>query len=106
MDGQDLERKLQELAKRKWEEVKNGLEIVIGDWRINIKDPACKAIHMIIAYQGIIGDAVSVEPHAALAWTGVVAILPVSVKCWNDVAACAGDTDVRFPVIAKPGQAD
>jgi N-terminal domain of NWD NACHT-NTPase len=105
MDGQDpeLERKLQELAERKWKEVKSGLEIFIGDWRINIKDPACKAIHMIIAYQGIIGDVVSVEPHAALAWTGVVAILPVSVKC---VATCAGDTDVHFPVIAKPSQAD
>jgi hypothetical protein len=35
---------------------------------------------MIIAFQQIIGDAVSAEPHAALAWTGVVAILPVSIK--------------------------
>jgi hypothetical protein len=88
MDGQELEQKLQELAEYKWKEVKSGPEIIIGDWRINIKDPACKAIHMIIAYQGIIGDIVSVEPHAALAWTGVVAILPVSVKCWSDVAIC------------------
>ena len=59
---------------------------------------------MIIAYQRIIRDAVSVEPRAALAWTGVVATLPVSFR--SDVATCAGDADVRFPVIAKPGQAD
>ena len=80
MDGQELERKLQELAECKWKEVKSGPEIVIGDWRINIEDPACKAIHMIIAFQGIIGDVASVEPHAALAWTGVVTLLPVSVE--------------------------
>jgi hypothetical protein len=78
MDDRELERKIKELAKWKWEEVKNGLEIVMRDWRINIKDPACKAFSMTIAFQDIIGD-VSVEPHAALAWTGVVTILPVSV---------------------------
>ena len=80
MDGPELERKLQALAECKWKEVKSGPEIVIGDWRINIKNPACKAIHMIIAFQGIIGNVVSVEPHAALAWTGVVTILPVSTE--------------------------
>ena len=106
MDGQELEIKLQELAECKWKEVKNGPEIVIGDWRINIKDPAYKAIHMVMAYQHIIGEIVSVEPHAALAWTGVVTILPVSTESLSDVAISAGDTDVRFLVIIKPGQAD
>ena len=43
MDGRELEQKIKELAKWKWEEVKNGLEIVMRDWGINIKDPACKA---------------------------------------------------------------
>ena len=80
MDGQELEQKLQELAECKWEEVKNGPEIVIGDWRIKIKDPAYKAIHMIMAFQNIIGEVVSAEPHAALAWTGVMTILPVSTE--------------------------
>ena len=88
MNGQELERKLQELAKCKWKEVKSGPESIIGDWRIRIKNPACKAIHMIIAYQGIIGGILIAEPHAALAWTGVVAILPVSVKCLSDAAIC------------------
>jgi hypothetical protein len=66
-------------------QVERGPESVIGDWRIKIKGPACKAIHMTTAFQGIIGDVVSVEPHAALAWAGVVTILPVSVKRLSDV---------------------
>ena len=78
MDSQELEQKLNELAKWKWKEVKNGLEIVIRDWGINIEDLACKAFSMTIAFQDIIGDG-SVKPHVALAWTGVVTILPVSV---------------------------
>jgi hypothetical protein len=80
IDGEELEQKLRDLVECKWKEVKSGPEIVIGDWKIDIKDQAYNVIRMIIAFQQIIGDAISAEPHAALAWTGVVAILPVSIK--------------------------
>jgi hypothetical protein len=80
MDDQELEQKLQQLAERKWTEVKSGPEIVIGDWKIDVKDQAYNVIRMVIAFQNIIGDVVSAEPHAALAWTGVVMILPVSIE--------------------------
>ena len=80
IDDQELEQKLQQLAKRKWTEVKSGPEVVIGDWKIDVKDQVYNVIRMVIAFQDIIGNAVSVEPHAALAWTGVVIILPVSIE--------------------------
>jgi NWD NACHT NTPase-like protein len=80
IDGEELETKLTELVECKWKKVKSGPEIVIGDWKVGIKDQAYNIIRTVIAFQRIIGGVVSAEPHAALAWAGVVAILPVSIK--------------------------
>jgi N-terminal domain of NWD NACHT-NTPase len=52
----------------------------MGDWKIDVKDQAYDVIRMVIAFQKIIGDIVCAEPHAALAWAGVVVILPVSIS--------------------------
>jgi hypothetical protein len=80
IDGEELEQKLGESVERKWKEVKHGPKIIIGDWKIDIKDQAYNVIRMIIGFQDVIGDVVSAEPHAARAWAGVVAIFPVSIE--------------------------
>jgi hypothetical protein len=46
--------------------------------RIVVRKLVLKAIQAISAFKPIISGAVSAEPHAALAWAGIMTILPVN----------------------------
>ena len=52
--------------------------VTIGGKKIYPKKVAQHAVHGIIAIKDVISPVVSSEPHGAVAWAGVLVILPVS----------------------------
>jgi hypothetical protein len=71
---------LQEPVGRKLKEVqKSRLKITVSGKEIVVKEQVGKVVHIILSIKDFIGSAVSTEPHAALAWAGVLVVLPVSI---------------------------
>ena len=78
--GEDRAQRLQKLAKDKLDGIQKAqLKVTVGGKEIVVKDQVRKLVHTILTFKDFIGNAISAEPHAALAWAGVVIILPVSV---------------------------
>ena len=42
-----------------------------------------KVVHTILSAKDLIGPTISAEPHAALAWAGVLVVLPVGISLTN-----------------------
>ena len=73
------EERLQNLVKDKLDAMQEArLKVTVGGEEIIVKDQVCKVIRTIISCKDFIGAAISAEPHASLAWAGVLIILPVS----------------------------
>jgi hypothetical protein len=75
----DREQQLQQVVNRKIEDMQNSrLKITVGGKEV-AKEVVGKIVRAVISAKGFISSAVSTEPHAALAWAGVLVILPVSI---------------------------
>ena len=71
---------LQGLVDRKLQDVQKAqLKITVGGKEVIVKEQVRKVVHAILSAKDFIGSAVIAEPHAALAWAGVLVILPVSI---------------------------
>jgi hypothetical protein len=80
VEGEDRAERLQKLAKDKLDGIQKArLKVTIGGDEIVVQDQVRKVVHTILTFRDFIGSAISAEPHAALAWAGVVIILPVSI---------------------------
>jgi N-terminal domain of NWD NACHT-NTPase len=55
------------------------LKITVRGKEIVVREQVSKIFHAIISAKDIIGSAISAEPCAALAWAGVLVVLPVSL---------------------------
>jgi hypothetical protein len=78
-DGYYQERRLQELTLRKLDFLAEARwKITIGGKDFVVRDQIAKIARKVLSFKDSIGVAVSAEPHAALAWAGVLVILPVS----------------------------
>lgn len=76
----DREVQLQKLVDRKLQAMQNSqLKITVGGKEVVVKDQVGKIVRTILSAKDFIGSAVSAEPHAALAWAGVLVVLPVSI---------------------------
>jgi hypothetical protein len=76
----DKEARLQKLINQKLGDIENTrLKIIVGGKEVVVKEQVGKVVHTILSVMDFIRVAVSVEPHAALAWAGVLVILPVRV---------------------------
>ncbi|OJJ42671.1 hypothetical protein ASPZODRAFT_169958 [Penicilliopsis zonata CBS 506.65] len=72
------DRQLQDLAQRKLKAVHEGhRKIIVQGKKVVIKDQINRVIRTILASKDFISTLLSSEPHASLAWAGVVLILPV-----------------------------
>ena len=77
--GEDRAQQLKNLVNDKLDAIQKAqLTVTIRGEKIVVKDKVREIVHTIISFKDFIGTAVSAEPHAALAWAGVVIILPVS----------------------------
>lgn len=79
LQGDQRKLELHTLVKIRLEEYKNArLRINVCGKESVVSEKAIKFVHAILSAKDVIGAAISVEPHAALAWAGVLLILPVS----------------------------
>lgn len=77
--GADREEKLQMLVDQKLRDIQNArLKVSVGKKEVIVNEQVRKVVYAILSVKDFIGSAVSAEPHAALAWAGVLVILPVS----------------------------
>lgn len=82
--GKNREERLQNLVKDKLDAMQKArLKVTVGGEEIVVKDQVCKIIRTIISCKDFIGAAISAEPHASLAWAGVLIILPVSTILYS-----------------------
>lgn len=76
--GKNREEQLQNLVKGRLDSMQKArLKVTVGGEEIIVKDQVCKVIRTIISRRDIIGAAISTEPHASLAWAGILIILPL-----------------------------
>ncbi|KAL2361545.1 hypothetical protein RJZ56_005577 [Blastomyces dermatitidis] len=76
-EGDDREMQLQKLLNSKLQDIEHSqMRISIHGKDVVIKDQVRKVVHSILSVKDYIGTVASVEPHAALVWTGVMIILP------------------------------
>lgn len=60
------------------------MKISIHGKDVVIRDQARKVVHSILSVKDYIGSIAFAEPHAALAWAGILIILPVSPRIPRD----------------------
>ncbi|EDN02269.1 predicted protein [Histoplasma mississippiense (nom. inval.)] len=76
--GEDREIQLQKLLNSKLQNIENSqMKISIHGKDVVIRDQARKVVHSILSVKDYIGSIAFAEPHAALAWAGILIILPV-----------------------------
>lgn len=99
--GEARAQQLENLVKNKLDAIQKAqLTVTVGGEAIIVKDQVRKVVHTILSFKDFIGTAISAEPHAALAWAGVVIILPVSVV---PVVLPLFDVDSYLKVAIEPG---
>ncbi|OJD19429.1 hypothetical protein AJ78_00603 [Emergomyces pasteurianus Ep9510] len=77
-EGEDREIQLQKLLNSKLQDIENSqMKISIHGKDVVIRDQVRKVVQSILSVKDYIGTVASTEPHAALAWTGVLILLPV-----------------------------
>jgi hypothetical protein len=54
----------------------------IGKQTIVVQEQVKKILEFLTTFKSIIGAAAAAEPSASLAWTGVMAALPISDDFW------------------------
>ncbi|KAJ0415099.1 hypothetical protein BJY00DRAFT_268555 [Aspergillus carlsbadensis] len=89
-DGYYQERRLQELTLRKLDSLADARwKITIGGQDFVVRDQIANIARKLLSFKDSIGVAVSAEPHVALAWAGVLVILPLlsnPATQWEDAA--------------------
>jgi len=82
--SKNREERLQNLVKDRLDAMQKArLKVTVGGEEIIVKDQICKVIRTIISRKDFIGAAIFAEPHASLAWAGVLIILPVSTILYS-----------------------
>ncbi|OAX84576.1 hypothetical protein ACJ72_01054 [Emergomyces africanus] len=77
-EGEDREIQLQNILNSKIQDIENSqMKISLNGKDVVIRDQVRKVVQSILSAKGYIGTLASTEPHAALAWTGVMILLPV-----------------------------
>jgi hypothetical protein len=72
------ERRLQRLVQQRLSDIEaSRLGFTVGGKRLLVREQAGKIVHAIISVKDVISAAVVAEPHAALAWAGVLVFLNV-----------------------------
>lgn len=61
----------------------NQLVINLGERPVKVREQGEKIIKFILWSNGIVSQALSAQPYAALAWSGVSILLPVSCVPWQ-----------------------
>lgn len=70
---------IQKLAQRTLDDLESSyFTFRIGKQRIVVQEQVKKILELLTTFKSVIGAAAAAEPSASLAWTGIMAALPVS----------------------------
>ncbi|RSL56966.1 hypothetical protein CEP54_008539 [Fusarium duplospermum] len=96
---------IQKLAREKLEGLPEAhLAFSLCGRRIVVRNAVLKAVKLISTFKPIINGAVATEPHAALAWAGVLTLLPMLENLFQqDEDAANGLTNILFLLIRYQG---
>ncbi|RSL40369.1 hypothetical protein CEP53_013401, partial [Fusarium sp. AF-6] len=96
---------IQKLAREKLEGLSEAhLTFSLCGRRIVVRNAVLKAVKLISAFKPIIDTVVATEPHAALAWAGVLTLLPMLENLFQqDEDAANGLTKILFLLIRYQG---
>ncbi|KAL2675685.1 hypothetical protein Neosp_011875 [[Neocosmospora] mangrovei] len=99
---------IQKLAQNKLEGLSEAyLAFSLRGRRIVVRNAVLKAVKLVLSFKPIINGAVAAEPHAALAWAGVLTILPMLENLFQqDEDAANGLTNILFLLIRYQGIQD
>lgn len=76
----DQQLRLQKMVDEKVQVLRDSrLKFTLGGKEVIVKEQVGKIVRVIISAKDFIGAAISSDPHAALAWAGVLVVLPVSI---------------------------
>ncbi|KAJ5703610.1 hypothetical protein N7493_011535 [Penicillium malachiteum] len=83
---------LEEVVKRRLQEIQDTrLKFVVAGREIVVREQVSRAIHMLTSVKDLISTAISSEPHASLAWAGVLILLdPIAKSTTQDDDAMDG----------------
>lgn len=70
------------------------LKFNIGSTQVIVRDQLDKVVKVVAAAKDFVGASVASEPHAALAWTGVCTLLPVSGRPMQFSFASRSGTEI------------
>ncbi|KAK3994352.1 hypothetical protein QBC44DRAFT_43713 [Cladorrhinum sp. PSN332] len=92
---------IQQLAKDKLEKCQEArTSVSIGRKTIVVRDVVSKTIALVSTFKQLIGSAIEAEPHAALAWVGVMTILPMLENIFQqDEDAASGLQKIVFLLV-------
>ncbi|ODM15952.1 hypothetical protein SI65_08793 [Aspergillus cristatus] len=77
-NSEDRAESLQRVVKQKLDAVEHSrLRIKVGNEEVVVRDQIQEALGTVLRFSEVISAAIKAEAHAALAWGGVAAILPV-----------------------------
>ncbi|KAI9934808.1 hypothetical protein MW887_000425 [Aspergillus wentii] len=76
----DITEHLQTIVQERLEALSKKGEVKIFTRRVNVKEKVVKAVSFIQSTQGFISAAVAADPHAALAWAGILVVLPILTR--------------------------
>lgn len=83
--GAERQKRLQNIVEQKLKALQNShLKIKVGSDEVDVREQVQKVIQVILYAKDVIGAAISAEPHASLAWAGVLIILPVTIHLQNE----------------------
>ena len=70
------------LAQRKLSELDDSrLKLHLGDRTVIVKEKVDQILSVVLTVKDFVSSALTTQPMAALAWTGVCVLLPVSIDC-------------------------
>ncbi|KAG6364032.1 hypothetical protein INS49_009135 [Diaporthe citri] len=100
-EGVERLEEIQKLAKTKLEKLPEArTAFSIGGRRIVVRELVQKAIRTVKAFKPIVSEAVSAEPHAALAWGCILTILPMLENLYQqDEHAANGLNNILFILV-------
>ncbi len=79
--GRNRQSQLQDLVRQKLQDIQDArMKFTVDGREVVVKEQLLKVVGLIQSASSFIGAAISAEPLAALAWAGVVVILPVSSR--------------------------
>lgn len=95
----EKEKLIQEMAQEKLERLsQNRFRLSIGNKEYEVRDQLKKTFQFVIYFKDLISFAVSHEPSAALAWSGILVALQVRIILWGGFPVLsATDAKVSFP---------